>query len=212
MYFKDIALFNNLSEENLKEIEKISTLVELTSGNILFYEGEKSEFLHILLNGVIKLYKTDPKGHQIFIHQFTPISLIGELANFENISFPATAEAIIKSEVLKIDYSKLSKDFFKNPNISYEIIKSLSKKVKILSNVIHQEMILTTEAKVVKIIVEHSELFLQLKNSQIAAIINTTPETLSRILTKLKKMKYIMFNDKHELIILDKNSLKALYL
>ncbi len=212
MYLKDITLFNSLSKENLEEVEKISTLIELKSGNILFYEGDKPEFLHILLNGVIKLYKTNPKGHQIFIHQFTPISLIGELANFENIPFPATAEAIIKSEILKVDYSKLSKDFFKNPNISFEIIKSLSKKTKILSNVIHQEMILTTEAKVVKIIMEHPELFSKLKNSQIAAIINTTPETLSRILTKLKKMKYIKFNDKHELIISDKNSLKALYL
>ena len=212
MYLKDIALFSNLNKENLEAIDKISTLVELKSGDILFYEGEMPYFLHVLLNGVVKLYKTDSKGRQKYIHQFTPISLIGELANFENVTFPATAEAVTKVEVLKIDYKRLHVDFFTNPNISFSIIKSLSQKIKILSNFIHQEMILSTEAKIVKLIIEHSEIFEKLKNTDIAAITNTTPETLSRILTKLKKLNYIKFNDKHELEILDKESLTKMFI
>ncbi len=211
MYLKDIALFNSLSDENIKKIEDISTLVKLDANDILFYEGDQSKYLHIITKGVIKLYKTDAKGHQLFLYQFTPISLVGELANFENFPFPATAEAVIKSEVLKVDYEKLSDNILKNPNFSMEVIKSISKKAKILQNVIHQEMILTAEAKIAKLLVEHGELFLQLKNSQIAALTNTTPETLSRTITKFKKSNYIIMDKEHKMKILDIESLKSLY-
>ncbi len=211
MYLNDIALFNSLSEENIKKIENISTLVKLNEKDILFYEGDKPKYLHIILEGIIKLYKTDAKGHQLFLYQFTPVSLIGELANFENFPFPATAEAVIKSKVLKVDYGKLSDKILRDPNFSMEIIKSISKKAKILQNVIHQEMILTTEAKIAKLLVEHNELFSQLKNGQIAALINTTPETLSRTITKFKKLNYIIMDKEHKMKIIDIEALKSLY-
>ena len=211
MYLKEIALFNSLSEENIKKIEDISTLVNLDANDILFYEGDKPKYLHIVLEGIIKLYKTDAKGHQLFLYQFTPVSLVGELANFENFPFPATAEAVIASKVLKVDYEKLSDNILKNPNFSMEVIKSISKKEKILQNVIHQEMILTTEAKIAKLLIEHGELFSQLKNGQIATLINTTPETLSRTITKFKKSNYIEMDKDHQMKILDVDALKSLY-
>ena len=211
MHLKEIALFNSLSEENIKKIEDISSLVKLNANDILFYEGDRPKYLHIILEGVIKLYKTDAKGHQLFLDQFTPVSLIGELANFENFPFPATAEAVIASKVLKVDYKKLSVKILKDSNFSMEIIKSISKKAKILQNVIHQEMILTTEAKIAKLLVEHGELFSQLKNGQIAALINTTPETLSRTITKFKKSNYIFVDKEHQMKIVDIEALKSLY-
>ena len=211
MYLRDIALFNSLSEENIKKIDEISTMANLNANDILFYEGDKPKYLHIILEGIVKLYKTDAKGHQLFLYQFTPVSLIGELANFENFPFPATAEAVIASKILKVDYEKLSDNILKNPNFSMEIIKSISKKAKILQNVIHQEMILTTEAKIAKLLIEHSELFSQLKNGQIAALINTTPETLSRTITKFKKSNYIFMDKEHQMKILDTDALKSLY-
>jgi CRP/FNR family transcriptional regulator len=72
-------------------------------------------------------------------------------------------------------------------------------------------MILTTEAKVAKFIVEHTDIFNQYKNTKIAMLINTTPETLSRILSKFKKIEYIKLDSKHKLSYIDKNSLKKLY-
>jgi len=211
MHLKEIALFNSLNSNNIKKLENISTIVKLNPGDILFYEGDLPEYLHIVLSGIIKLYKTNAKGQQIFLYQFTPVSLIGELANFDNFPFPATSEAVMKSEVLKVNYKMLSENILKDSNFSMEIIKSISKKAKILQNVIHQEMILTAEAKIAKLLVEHGELFSQLKNGQIAALINTTPETLSRTITKFKKSNFISIDKEHRLKILEIDSLKSLY-
>ncbi len=208
---KDIPLFSKLSDLNIKALEKISRFKTYNCNEIVFYEGDGPGTLYVLTEGVLRLYKTDAKGNEIYIHQFTPIGLVGELACFENMNYPATAKFITNGKILKIDFKKLKKDFFKNPDVCMEIIKSLTKKIKILSNVIHKETILTSEAKVAKFIIENSELFESLKNTQIASILNITPETLSRILTRFKKLNLIIIEKNHQINILNQVILTSLF-
>jgi CRP/FNR family transcriptional regulator len=208
---RQIPIFSRLSDENIKKLEKISYFKKYDADSILFYEGDEPGVLHVLVDGLLRLYKTDSKGHEIYIHQFIPTTLVGELANFENIKFPASSRFITKGEVLKIDYKKLEEDFFRNPEICMEIIRSLTNKVRILSNVIHHEMILTSEAKVAKFIKEHKNLFETVRNNQIAAILNVTPETLSRTLSKFKKDKLISIEKNHEITILNNEKITSLF-
>ncbi len=207
---KNIPCFAKLSETQLEKLKKISAIKKYNAKEILFYEGDEPKYLYVLLQGTLKVYKTNHKGQQIFLHQFYPGGLVAELAHFENIPYPATAEFTSNSEVLRIDYAALEKDFFKNPEISMEIIKSLIAKHKILIEIIQKEVILTAEAKVAKFILENSELFASLKNTQIASVLNLTPETLSRTLGKFKSSGYIEQDDKHQLSILDKEVLLAM--
>jgi CRP/FNR family transcriptional regulator len=207
----DIPLFSKLSEESIKKLEKISTFKKYNGGEILFYEGDDPGTLYILVDGVLRLYKTDPKGNEIYIHQFVPIGLVGELACFENMKYPATARFITKGQVLKIDFKRLESDFFTDPQISMEIIKSLTKKIKILSNVIHKEMILTSEAKVARLIIIHGDMFETMKNTQIASMANMTPETLSRILSKFKKAGYIRIDENHHIEVIEELILRAMF-
>lgn len=208
---KEIPLFSKLSDESIKKLEHISYFKKYSADEIVFYEGDAPGILHILTDGVLRLYKTDNKNHEIFIHQFTPIAMIGELANFENIPFPASGKFITNGELLKIDFKKLESDFFHNDKISFEIIKSLTKKVKILSNVIHHEMVLSSEAKIAKFIFEHPNVFETVRNNQIASILNISPETLSRTLTKFKKAKFLSIDKNYKISFLDKVAIKSLF-
>ncbi len=208
---RNIPLFSKLSEKSLENLAKISSFKSYGSNEIVFYEGDSPGTLYVLTEGVLRLYKTDTKGNEIYIHQFTPIGLVGELACFENMRYPATARFVTKGQIFKIDFKKLEKDFFHNPEVSMAIIKSLTKKIKILSNVIHAEVILTSEAKVAKFIIENSELFESLKNTQIASILNITPETLSRVLTRFKKCDIISIDKSHCINIIDSQTLISLF-
>ena len=207
---KNIACFAKLSDEQLEKLKKISVIKKYNAKEILFYEGDAPTYLYVLLQGTLKVYKTNHKGQQIFLHQFYPGGLVAELANFENIPYPATAEFTSNSEVLRIDYQALEKDFFKNPEISMEIIKSLIAKHKILIEIIQKEVILTADAKIAKFILENGELFSTLKNTQIASILNITPETLSRTLRRFKASGSIEMDDKHTVHILDKSALEEI--
>ncbi len=208
---RSIPIFSKLSDDHIEKLKKISHFKSYNSNEIVFYEGDEPKYLYILIHGVLRLYKTNNKGQEFYIHQFTPISIIGELANFGNLNFPASARFITKGIMFKVDFKKLEEDFFCNPQVSMEIIKSLVNKIKILSRVIHKEMILTSEAKVARFIMHHKDLFATLKNTQIASILNITPETLSRILTKFKKSNIISINKYHNVTILDEKILSSLF-
>ena len=174
---EQIPFFQGLNEAELKRLEDISILKKYKKGEFLFMEGEESKWLHLLIKGSLKLYKIGPKGKEIFMHQFNGISFVAELANFENIKFPATAIFLTGGEVLKIDYDKFYAEFLSNPRVSLQIIKSLSQKLKIASELIHQELVLNSEAKVASFLVNHADLFNELKHIKIASILNITPET-----------------------------------
>lgn len=205
---RNVPCFSKLSDAQLEKLKKISVIKKYKAKEILFYEGDEPIYLYVLLQGTLKVYKTNHKGQQIFLHQFYPGGLVAELANFENIPYPATAEFMSDSEVLRIDYKALEKDFFKNPEISFEIIKSLIAKHKILIDVIQKEVILTADAKVAKFILENGELFKTLKNTQVASILNLTPETLSRTLSKFKSSGLIELDDKHHIRVLEPQKLE----
>lgn len=205
---RNVSCFSKLTDEQLEKLKKISVIKKYKGKEILFYEGDAPVYLYVLLQGTLKVYKTNHKGQQIFLHQFYPGGLVAELANFENIPYPATAEFMSDSEVLRIDYKALEKDFFKNPEISFEIIKSLIAKHKILIDVIQKEVILTADAKVAKFILENGDLFKTLKNTQVASILNLTPETLSRTLSKFKSSGLIELDDKHHIRVLNPQKLE----
>jgi len=61
---REIQLFSQLSDEQLKELEKISVLKSFYADEILFYEGDAPEYLYILTEGLLRLYKTDNKSNE----------------------------------------------------------------------------------------------------------------------------------------------------
>lgn len=208
---KQIGFFNELNESELKRLEDISIVKKYKKGEFLFMEGEESKWLHLMIKGSLKLYKIGPKGKEIFLHQLNGMTFVAELANFENIKFPATAIFVSSGEVLKIDYDKFYKEFLSNPKISVGIIKSLSQKLKIASELIHQELVLSSEAKVAKFLVNHSDLFNTLKHIKIASILNITPETFSRILAKFKAQELVNLDSNNKIISISEDKLKDFF-
>ena len=89
------------------------------------------------------------------------------------------------------------------------LIKSLTGKVMMLSALVHKETILSSEAKVADLMIENISIFKRLKNNEIAGMLNLTPETFSRIITKLKKESIIRV-DKGYFTILNLDALHTI--
>jgi len=202
-----LNLFKILDENEIERLSEISILKILTKNNILFYEGDDSQYFYLLLEGNLKLYKTDLKGNEIVIHYFTQASFIAEMASLESIKFPATAIAMSEEvEVLLIDKEKFLKILKEDAHFSFHLIKSITIKVKHLELVINRNMVYDAMTKVCSFIEENPKFMISVKNKEIANFLNMAPETLSRILSKLRKLEII---DKKN-VILDEDKLKAL--
>ncbi len=185
-HLKNTVLFQNIDEETIKKIENFTTEHKISKDNIVFYEGDESKYLYLLVKGVIKLYKTSSSHKEIVLKYFHENELIGEVANFEHIPYPATAKAYSDVEVLKIDFEKLKEIIMTNPNMAFNIQTSLIKKIKNLENIISTNLVLDSKERVAKYIHNHAEHFFETKNIEIAEILGVSPETLSRILKFFK--------------------------
>lgn len=186
IHLKNTVLFQNIDEETIKKIENFTTEQRVSKDNIVFYEGDEPKFLYLLVKGVIKLYKTSSNHKEVVLKYFHDNELIGEVANFEGIPYPATAKAYSDVEVLKIDFDKLKEIIFSNPNMAFNIQTSLIKKIKNLENIISTNLVLDSKERVAKYIYSHADDFFETKNIEIAEILGVSPETLSRILKFFK--------------------------
>lgn len=204
---KNIPIFKDLTDKELDKIENISIVKHYKKGEIFFLEGEKPLFLSILLDGKLKIYKTSPKGKEIFIHEIIPINFVAELANFENITYPASSSFSEDSTILKIDYLKFEEMFLKKSQVAFALLKSFSGKIKAMNKVIMKEIIWDSEGKVANFICENFEVFQTLKYSNIAKILNISAETFSRIITKFKKLDLLKTDENGKIVDFNKKEL-----
>jgi len=181
-----IFLFAGMKKETLEKIQNISKLELMHKGNILFYEGDEPKYLHILIKGTLKLYKVTSSDKELLLKYFHEDELIAEFANFEDINYPATSEAMVESLVLKIDFAAFKTIMLENIDMVMRIQASLINKIKNLENVILVNLILDTKQKVAKYLVDNKEDFFKTKNVIVAQVLNMTPETLSRTLKVFK--------------------------
>jgi len=188
---KDLFLFNDLDNETIEQIETFTTELTLPKDSILFYEGDESKNMFLLTKGIIKLYKVTSHDKEVILKYFHANESIAEVANFENMDYPATAQAFTDIEVLRIDFDKLKEIIYNNSQLSYKIMTSLIKKIKNLENIVSMHIVLDSQERVAKYIHDHTEDFFTTKNIVIAEILNISPETLSRILRTFKNEEII---------------------
>jgi len=182
---KEVSMFSSLKEDEIKALENISHIYEYEEGASLFLEGEVSESLMLLTDGVVSIFKHDSKGNEIVIGYFNRYVLLAEAATLRHTPLPSSARFQTDGALIKIDIKEFEKLFMSHPNISYEIIQSLLKKIDLLQQNIHFNIASTSKEKILHFYTQNSSLSLDLKQYEIASILGMTAETFSRNASKL---------------------------
>lgn len=186
---KKLKIFQALNDDELQKVIDISVIKKYSRDNILFYEGEMPQYFYVLMDGHVKFYKNDLKGTELVLHYFTKPLLMAEMPSLENISFRASAIAMRdETEVLLIDRKGFIALLHENTEFPFAVIKSLTQKIRELEVAINRNLIYDATAKVCSFILENPNDLVENKQKEIAIILNMAPETLSRVLKKLKKM------------------------
>jgi len=206
---REISFFKNLDDESLSLLATISRKRNFSKGEVLFYEKEEPKYLTMLIDGILKVYKTDPKNNEIVLHRFYNKVLIAEMAVIEGMPYPASAMFESDGTVIEIDFVKFKENFLSNPDISFGFFRSLTQKIKYLEDVIALNVVLDSTARVAKYICENEEA-LAMKHNQLSQHLHMTPETLSRIFKKFVKLGFIE-KVASSYVIIDRESLSILF-
>lgn len=189
-----IGIFSHLTQLQHKQIEQIGIIRHYNEGEIIFYEGDKSDYFHFLIEGEVSIFKSSATSETIIVHRFRAPSLIAEVATLKQIPYPASCEALHSSTVLKISRDPFLNLLQNDPSLSIALISSLTHKISVLESSLQRHSAPNALAKVARLIRDDPDIFSRMKGIEIARLIGITPETLSRMIKKLKSEGIITFS------------------
>ena len=201
MNLKEIALFKNLTDEELKILTQKTKFEEkiYSKDSQIFTVGEVTGAMYYLIEGSILVYKIDPNGKRFIIRKFNKPAIFGEVYSYFEEPFDFSAQAETDSKVLVIhDFKKLfADDIPRNFLISYTNL--VSKKCLQLSrsNQITSQSTLRQKIAKYLIINEENEMVkTDLSREEWADILATTRPSLSRELSNMVDDGLIEVKDK----------------
>ncbi len=89
-----IGLFRRVIPEDRERLALVSHLRQYERGDLVFDEGNPSDFFFIVVKGLVKVFKRAPNGHDRILEIFGPGGLLGAVAAYEARPYPACAAAM----------------------------------------------------------------------------------------------------------------------
>ena len=120
-----VPLFSELSTEQLRLLAVSAVRLELSPGQVLFREGATAGSGYVVAFGGIEM-SIGQAGKRKVVMTCEAGSLIGELALFIETKRPATATAIVSTEVLDIDRKLVTRMLNEYPHVAVRLRKTLA--------------------------------------------------------------------------------------
>ena len=224
---RQCPLFAGLQEKDLQKIRAIATPRQFRKREVLFSDGGEAKGFYVILSGKVKLYKISPVGKELILHVVSAPDTFAEAALFLEGTYPAFAEALMDSQLLFFPKRNFIELIEKNPQLSINMIVSLSQYLKRFASLIEELSLKEVSSRIAKYLIDLSlksskvgttrfregkvstEIELDLSKTQLASKLGTISETLSRTLAKMRAKKIIDVK-KNRILILNRELLEEM--
>src|SRR2546422_72708 len=115
--FASVPGFRGLPESALEVVEGDSEHLMLSTGDILFLEGEFDDAMYIVVSGSLEMVATLGNGQRQLLARFGPSDWIGETVVLFHKPRQATVYASAPAEVMKLSLPRLATLFENHPGI-----------------------------------------------------------------------------------------------
>lgn len=214
---KKMPIFSGLKPEELAEVKNIYLTGKYKKGKIIFFEGEPGEAVYFVKSGKIKIYKSDAEGREYILHIFGPGDIFAETVLLEGGPYPASAEAVEDSVVGMIKNQDLEELLKKNTGIAFKIMKILSYRLREsqdkIKNLVFRDTYDRTACALHKMSLDHGrktsqgiEVELPITRTELASIVGTSRETVTRMLSEMRRKGIIDMN-RHKITVLNEREL-----
>jgi len=211
-----IPLFNGLPDDQLEAIKKIVIEKQINKGEIVVSEGDEGKGFFVIVEGRVKVFKVSAEGKEQILHIFGPGQPFGEVPVFAGQRFPANAQAIDSARVLFFPRVAIVDLITANPSLALNMLAEMSKKLRLFAVQIENLSLKEMPARLASYLIhladeqgEEESVTLKISKGQLASILGTIPETLSRIFAKLSGNNLIRVEGK-EITLLNRGGLADL--
>jgi CRP/FNR family transcriptional regulator len=212
----ETPLFSGLPENQLREIEQIAVDRLFCKGETIFLEGDDGSGFYVVGDGQVKIYKVSTEGKEQILHIFGPGEPFGEVPVFTGQPFPANAEAIAKSRLLFFPRSAFVELLSDSPSLALNMLAVLAMRLRRFTVQIENLSLKEVPNRLAAYLIYLADkqgrddcVHLNISKGQLASLLGTIPETLSRIFAKMSAQNLIQVSGR-EIRLLDVAGLKDL--
>ena len=151
-----------------------------------------------MVDGRVKIYKVSSEGKEQILHIFGPGEPFGEVPVFSGQQFPANAEALSKSHLLFFPRTAFIDLITKKPSLSLNMLAVLSMRLREFTIQVENLSLKEVPGRLASYLIyladeqgKEDYVTLNISKGQLASLLGTIPETLSRIFAKMTDQNLI---------------------
>jgi CRP/FNR family cyclic AMP-dependent transcriptional regulator len=209
-----------LSEKTLKGLDQIQHATAYPEGALIFVEGQVPRGVYILCQGRAKLMATNREGKTFIMKIAQPGEILGLHAVVTGGAYELTVETLQPSQLSFIDRTQFLRFIKEHGDACLHVAQQLSNDCQSAYEVIRSiGLSHSVSEKLARLLLQWAvdgrvsegtiRMKLALTHEEMAQLIGTSRETVTRTLGELKKRKVLELNGS-TLVILDKPALERL--
>lgn len=206
-----------------KEIEALIPVTQAERHRpreFIFMEGDPSLWLRIVKSGRVKILKHSRAGKDVLLELLGPGEIFGGVAVLEKRPYPATAQAMETTDVLKIPRDPLLTLSERHPSIVKEMALMIGRRLRAAHESVKSLAVEPVEPRLAATLLrlaDHEgkpsrsgvELPYHLTRQSLADMAGTTVETAIRVVSRWLKDGLVV-DDSGRLVLKNPNALRAL--
>ena len=207
-----------LNKEELLRMAECKTSYTIKKGEPIFEEGDVTNGIYCIKDGVCKLSKLSDNGKDQIVKLVKPGELLGQRSMISDEPANLSAVALEDMEVCFIPRSEVMQFFTQNNQFSMNVMRTICDDLKGADDHMVNMAQKTVRQRLAETLIyledtfgknEDGTLRIQLSREELAGMIGTATESCIRLLSELNKSEYIELIGK-KIKLLDKNKLKRL--
>jgi len=180
--------FDDLPEVMLQEISAHMYLREYQRGDVLFWEGDPCDGLHIIKQGSAKIFRVSPQGRQYIVRILQEKDTFSEVPAFDGAPNPVNVEALENCLVWVIDGKILRGLVSTHPQFAQKVLVNFGRMLRGMVHKVSEMAFYQVTHRLARLIAEMSEeKSVPQTQEQLAARLGTVREVVARSLKELER-------------------------
>ena len=212
-------IFRRLSADDRQRVAAVASTREFDKGEVLFSEGDASDYLYTIVAGRVKVFKSTARGTDVILELFGPGDPVGAVAAYEGRAYPASAMALEPTTCVPIPRQAFFGLLEAYPSLVRGLLVGLTHRLVVLTSRLTELSGGKVEGRLARFFLKLSAdmgqkcgdgtfIPLSLSRQEIADMIGTTIETSIRIMSRWGK-EDIVRTEKDGFTIVDRPALEA---
>lgn len=194
-----ISLFAGLDQAELTAIARHAFVRRLARGQILFSQGEPSDYLFLVRSGRLRVFVASPHGEELVLSVSGPGAALGELSVLDREPRSATVEALEAAELIAVPGDDARHLLETNPNALRAVAVALAAGMRRLSGTAADLVFLDLPRRLAKLLLAEAvarpdgtvESRLAMNQTGVAARLGVTRQSLNRAMSALAQRSWI---------------------